>query len=81
LEATLTLKYADAKTARAIAQAVAPDNAAAPPHLKVETTTINCNVITTIKLDGKITTLLSTIDDLLENVATAEKTLQLTRRK
>lgn len=81
MEATITLKYADAKTACAIARAVAPDNAITPPHLKVETSTNNCDVVTTIKLDGKIATLISTIDDLLESISTAEKTLQVTQRK
>ncbi|MCX8150088.1 MAG: KEOPS complex subunit Pcc1 [Candidatus Bathyarchaeota archaeon] len=81
MEATIILKYDNAKTASAIAQAVTPDNATAPPGLKVETFIDRCNVITTIKFDGKIGTFLSTIDDLLEGISTAEKTLRLTRLK
>ncbi len=81
MEATIVLKYSNTKTAVTIAKAVTPDNATATPGLKVETSVSRCQVITSIKLDGKIATFLSTIDDLLESVSTAEKTLKLARRK
>ena len=81
MEATIVLKYSNTKTAAAIAKAVTPDNATTPPGLQVETSVSRCHVVTSIKLDGKIATFLSTIDDLLESISTAEKTLKLARRK
>ena len=81
LEAKITLEYNDTKTAAAIANAVSPDNLEAPSGLKVETQLTDTRVITKIKLQGKTATLIATIDDLLESVSTAEKTLQIARRK
>jgi hypothetical protein len=81
LEAIITLEYNDRKTATAIADSVSPDNFKAPAGLKVETHLTATKVVTNIKLEGKTATLIATIDDLLESVSTAEKTLHIVRRK
>jgi len=75
LQATITLEYPDAKTAEAVAKAVSPDNLKAPNGLKINTTTDNCKVITTIFCEGPLATFTATIDDLLFSTSTAEKTL------
>ena len=76
LQATITLEYKDEKTAKAIAQAVSPDNFKTPIGLHVKTERDANKVITKIECEGKLATFTSTIDDLLFCVSTAEKTLE-----
>jgi hypothetical protein len=76
LQATVTLEYKDEKTAKAVAQAVSPDNFKTPLGLKVQTNRENNKVITHIECEGKLATFTATIDDLLFSASTAEKTLQ-----
>jgi hypothetical protein len=75
LEATITLEYGDSKTAEAIANAVSPDNFKAPTGLSIKTVKKGNDVLTEIETEGKLTTFIATIDDLLFCVSTAEKTL------
>ena len=77
MEATVTLEYADEKTAKAIAQAVSPDNFKTPIGLQVKTIRENNKVITQIQCEGKLATFTATIDDLLSSASTAEKTLHI----
>ena len=80
LEAKITLEYSDAKVARAIADAVSPDNYKAPAGLTVKTQQANNLVVTDVLLDGKLSTFIATIDDLLSCVSTAEKTLHVMKQ-
>ena len=77
MRATITLEYENSQTAEAIAEAVSPDNSKVPVGLTVKTEQVDNRVETDIKLDGKIATFIATIDDLLENASTAEKTLHV----
>lgn len=76
MQATITLEYKDEKTAKAIAQAVSPDNFKTPIGLHVKTERDANKVITQIDCEGKLATFTATIDDLLFSVSTAEKTLK-----
>jgi hypothetical protein len=76
LQATVTLEYADAKTAEAIAKAVSPDNFKTPAGLQIKTSQEGNRVITEINCDGKLATFTATIDDLLFSASTAEKAVQ-----
>jgi tRNA threonylcarbamoyladenosine modification (KEOPS) complex Pcc1 subunit len=76
LQATITLEYKDEKTAKAIAQAVSPDNFKTPIGLHVETERDANKVITQIECEGKLATFTATIDDFLFSVSTAEKALK-----
>ena len=80
MEATVTLEYADEKTAEAVAQAVSPDNFKTPIGLSVKTVRDNNKVITQIHCEGKLATFTATIDDLLFSASTAEKTLKIIRK-
>lgn len=80
MEATVTLEYTDEKTAKAIAQAVSPDNFKTPIGLQVKTGREDKKVITQIQYEGKLVTFIATIDDLLFSVSTAEKTLKTIER-
>ena len=76
LQATITLEYKDEKTAKAIAQAVSPDNFKTPIGLHVKTERDANKVITHIECEGKLATFTATIDDLLFSASTAEKALK-----
>ena len=81
MQATITLEYGDAKTAEAIANAVSPDNFKTPAGLLIKTFRNGSNVVTEIKAEEKLATFIATIDDLLFSVATAEKTIRVTKEK
>jgi hypothetical protein len=81
LEATVTLEYADAKTAAAIANAVSPDNFKTPAGLFIKTFRNGSNVVTEIKAEEKLATFIATIDDLLSSASTAEKTIHITKER
>ncbi|RJS80429.1 KEOPS complex subunit [Candidatus Bathyarchaeota archaeon] len=76
MEAEIILKYDNEKYAKAVANAVSPDNFKTPSNLSVKTLCSGKDVVTKIKCKGKLSTLLATIDDLLFCVSTAEKTLE-----
>jgi len=72
--AEITLVYDDRREAEAISKAVSPDNLRTPKELIIETKAIGNSVITVIKYYGEnIATFMSTIDDLLNCISTAEK--------
>jgi tRNA threonylcarbamoyladenosine modification (KEOPS) complex Pcc1 subunit len=77
LEATIKLEYSNPKTADAIADAVSPDNFKTPTGLTIKTERKNSQVVTEMKAEGKLSTFIATIDDLLFCVSTAEKTLHI----
>jgi tRNA threonylcarbamoyladenosine modification (KEOPS) complex Pcc1 subunit len=76
MEATITLEYDNTKTAYALANAVSPDNFKTPTGLSIKTASKGNRVLTEVKAEGKLSTFIATIDDLLFCVSTAEKTLQ-----
>jgi tRNA threonylcarbamoyladenosine modification (KEOPS) complex Pcc1 subunit len=80
LEAEIILEYDDSETARAIAKAVSPDNFKTPKGLSIKTVSSDKKVVTTIRNEGKMSTFIATIDDLLFCTSTAEKTLQTARK-
>ncbi len=81
MQATITLEYADAKTAEAIAKAVSPDNFKTPAGLQVKTVREGTKVVTEIECEGKLATFTATVDDLLFSASTAEKTVQTINKK
>ncbi len=75
MEAKITLEYSDQKMAKAVANAISPDNFKTPPGLEVKTAKEDKKVVTQIHCEGKLATFTATIDDLLFSASTAEKTL------
>lgn len=74
MEARITLVYKEAREARAVSEAISPDNLKTPRNLSVETYAENRTVVTLIKYDGdNMGTFSSTIDDVLSCVTVAEK--------
>ncbi len=76
MQATISLEYADKKLAKAVADAISPDNFKTPPKLTVKTTLNQRKVISVIQCESKLATFTATIDDLLFCATTAEKTVK-----
>jgi tRNA threonylcarbamoyladenosine modification (KEOPS) complex Pcc1 subunit len=75
LEAKIALKYKTSLEAKAIANAVSPDNLKTPQGLSVETARRGNKVVNKIKCETKLQTFMATIDDLLSAVSVAERAL------
>ncbi len=80
IKAKITLKYDHMRTAKAIAQAVSPDNVEAPADLSIKTWWSNSTVFTEIACENGLLTFVATIDDLLFCISSAEKALRTTRK-
>ncbi len=76
LEAQITFEYDNEKEAKAVADGVSPDNYKTPKGLTVQTVRSHNTVHTEIRAEGKMTTFIATIDDLLFCISTAEKTVR-----
>lgn len=76
-DAEIILTYSSAEEASAISNSVSPDNIICPAGLTVNTRSLDKKVITIIRYCGEnMATFLSTIDDLLSCIATAEKAIE-----
>lgn len=76
MEARVSLMYQEERKAKAILEAVSPDNVDTPKSLSIKAFTEDNKVILLIKYGGEnFLTLQSTIDDLLSCVSVAEKTI------
>ncbi len=80
MEATIILEYGNAQTAKAVADAVSPDNLKTPADLTVKTVRKQNVVLTEIRAEGKMATFIATVDDLLCSISTAERTLRTIRK-
>jgi len=81
VEARISISYQDERKAKAVLEAVSPDNINAPKGLSIETFTANNQVITVIKYSGEnFLTLQSTIDDLLSCISVVEKSISALKR-
>ncbi|MCS7131993.1 MAG: KEOPS complex subunit Pcc1 [Hadesarchaea archaeon] len=75
MNAKIVCKYESVSVARAIAKALQPDNLRAPSDIKITTVAHGKQVTTSVKMDGRIETLLATLDDLLSCTCTAENVI------
>ncbi|MFQ6129545.1 MAG: KEOPS complex subunit Pcc1 [Candidatus Hadarchaeaceae archaeon] len=75
MRANVVCAYKKREAAKAIAAAIQPDNLQAPKGVCVKTRVDIARVTTLVELDGRIETLLATLDDLLACVSTAEDVL------
>jgi tRNA threonylcarbamoyladenosine modification (KEOPS) complex Pcc1 subunit len=81
LEANITLKYPEEEIAKAIAEAVSPDNIRVPEGLEIRTWKKERKVLTKIELTkNKLPTFIATIEDFLRSVSVAEKTVFAIKR-
>jgi tRNA threonylcarbamoyladenosine modification (KEOPS) complex Pcc1 subunit len=75
LEAEISLSYKTDKQARAVADAVSPDNVKIPEGLTIKMKKQGRNVLTYIKCGTSMLTFIATIDDLLAAVSVAERSI------
>jgi len=74
-QAELTLRYPDEETARAVAEAVSPDNYQAPEGMEVSVRRRKTEIDVHISCPKGVGSLIQTLDDLLSCLAAAEKAL------
>ncbi len=79
MEAEITLTCRSAREAEAVAKAVSPDNLKTPPGLTVKTERRGSSVVTWVKCERKLESLIATLDDLLMAVQVAEKAINTTK--
>ena len=79
MEAKITLAYNSAREAKAVAEAITPDNFKVPAGLKIRTTQKGRAVLTHIVCKTRLQTFMSTIDDLLESVSVAENAFHIAK--
>jgi len=76
MKTRLSLTYPDERKAKAILDAISPDNLNLPKDMSINTFVEKNCVITIIEYNGEnFLTLQSTIDDLLSCVSVAEKSI------
>jgi len=75
MRAKVSCTYGSGGISKAIAVALRPDSHQAPKGIRVATEARDTQVVSTIELDGRIETLLATLDDLLACTSTAESIL------
>ncbi|MEM2910976.1 MAG: KEOPS complex subunit Pcc1 [Candidatus Bathyarchaeia archaeon] len=80
MEAKIVIQYNDSESARAVAEAVSPDNFKVPSGLRVKTVCSGNEVLTLIKCKKEFPTFIATIDDLLFSISIAEKTLKALKK-
>jgi len=75
MRAKIVCAYENNSASRAIAAALSPDNIQVPKGIRVVTLARGRQVITEVEMDGRIETLLATLEDLLSCTSTAESVL------
>jgi regulator of extracellular matrix RemA (YlzA/DUF370 family) len=79
VEAKIMVDFGSVRLAEAVVSAVSPDNKPLPRGLKVETWGKKGKLLGVIKCSRGVKTFLSTLDDLLASVQTAEKAVEMVR--
>ena len=74
-EAELTLRYRDEETARAVEEALSPDNFQAPEGLELVVVRVKSEINIRVRCPKGVGSTLSTLDDLLSCLGAAEKAL------
>ena len=80
LEAEIVISYDSVESAKAVTEAISPDNFKVPTGLSIRTEREGNNVVTRIKCRRRLQTFIATIDDLLFAISLAEKTLKTARK-
>ncbi len=75
MEAEISLSYETDRKAKAVVDAVSPDNVKVPEGLTIKTVKQGRNVLTHIKSRSSMLTFIATIDDLLAAVSVAERSI------
>lgn len=79
MKAKIRVSLSNSKEAEAVSKALQPDDAETPSYLKVTTISKGRYIESEIICQGRLETLISTIDDILSSVVMVKKTLSATR--
>jgi len=79
MKAKIRVSLSSSKEAEAVSKALQPDDAETPSYLKVKTISKGRYIESEIICQGRLETLISTIDDILSSVVMVKKTLSATR--
>jgi len=79
MKAKIRVSFSNSREAEAVSKALQPDDAEAPSYLKVSTVPKGRYVESDIICEGKLETLISTIDDILGSIVMVKRTLSATR--
>ena len=81
MEAEISLSYKTDRQAKAVADAVSPDNMKIPDGLSIRTEKQGRKVLTHIKCRTSMLTFIATIDDLLAAVSVAERSISTVKNR
>lgn len=79
MKAKIRVSLSNSKEAEAVSKALQPDDAETPSYLKVTTISKGRYIESEIICQGRLETLISTIDDILSSIVMVKKTLSATR--
>ena len=81
LEAKLQFTYATKREVEAVKDAISPDNVKTPSGLQVKTIRCNNNLMTSVRCEKSIETLIATLDDLVTCISVAEQAFKAAQLK
>ena len=79
MNAKIRVSFSNPREAEAVSKALQPDDAETPSYLKVSTVSKGRRIESNIICEGRLETLISTIDDILGSIVMVKKTLSATR--
>lgn len=79
MKAKIRVSFSNSREAEAVSKALQPDDVETPSYLKVETISKGRRIESNIICEGKLETLISTIDDILSSVVMVKRTLSAMR--
>jgi len=79
MKAKIRVSFPNPREAEAVSKALQPDDAETPSYLKVSTVSKGRRIESNIICEGRLETLISTIDDILGSIVMVKKTLSATR--
>ena len=79
MKAKIRVSLPNPREAEAVSKALQPDDVETPSYLKVETISKGRYVESNIACEGKLETLISTVDDILGSIVMVKKALSATR--
>jgi len=79
MKAKIRVSFSNSKEAEAVSKALQPDDEETPSYLKVSTISKGRYIESDIICQGRLDTVISTIDDILNNVVMVKKTLSAVR--
>ena len=81
LEVEIALSYETVTEANAVVDAITPDNVRIPKDLAIKTIRRGKKALTSVECRASLLTFIATIDDLLEAISIAERSVSTVKQK